>query len=366
MGIYSSVYFLYFIDHRCCRKLVGLGFVVGVLQCKWEQSPLINNVDQMRSLFGSHTRRWPLMVVLALATLMLFYTSRFFSSSTLTFKPFRAALSSSWLKTVIYESVVSEYDVGEVSRWYRSSQCSGLQNVFVGDQPLYPPCQPDTPPGIPTLGRYPFVGPFPYVKKSKNPCWRQGGKLTCVPYFFLVGVSKSGTTDLISRINKHPDVISTVKEPHWFDRMRYHTTSYHFGAPSPQDFGVYTGHYTKVSAAVEKDIHTSGESVKICGDASPSQFYDNNEWPLYSGNEGCTEPRIILANHLHHLNPDVKIILIIRHPVERLYSRYLFDNQPPRLRRDPPSPEKFHNYVIDGLRKYRDCFNRWSAASLCL
>ena len=52
-------------------------------------------------------------------------------------------------------------------------------------------------------------------------------------------------------------------------------------------------------------------------DATPSYFYDSGEWPLYSGNEGCTEPRVILATHIRHLNPDVRIILIFRHPVRR-------------------------------------------------
>jgi hypothetical protein len=47
-----------------------------------------------------------------------------------------------------------------------------------------------------------------------------------VPYFYLAGVSKSGTSDLYDVIARHPDVIRTGKEQHWFDRDRYHTSAY--------------------------------------------------------------------------------------------------------------------------------------------
>jgi hypothetical protein len=47
-----------------------------------------------------------------------------------------------------------------------------------------------------------------------------------VPYFYLAGVSKSGTSDLYDVIARHPDVIRTAKEQHWFDRDRYHTSAH--------------------------------------------------------------------------------------------------------------------------------------------
>lgn len=58
----------------------------------------------------------------------------------------------------------------------------------------------------------------------------------------------------------------------------------------------------------------------IAVDGSPSYFYDSYEWLRFSGNEGCSEPRVILPSHIYHLNPRVKIILIFRHPVQR-YSK---------------------------------------------
>ena len=45
-------------------------------------------------------------------------------------------------------------------------------------------------------------GDRPRIKfdvKSKNPCWYEGEKILCLPYFYLVGSAKCGTTDLANR-----------------------------------------------------------------------------------------------------------------------------------------------------------------------
>ena len=50
--------------------------------------------------------------------------------------------------------------------------------------------------------RAPMYGPptQEYVAEMRNPCWYdKGRKLRCLPYFYLAGVSKSGTTDLSFR-----------------------------------------------------------------------------------------------------------------------------------------------------------------------
>ena len=59
-------------------------------------------------------------------------------------------------------------------------------------------------------------------------------------------------------------------------------------------------------------------TLAFSGDYSIQAINEVFEWPQYSGNEGCSEPRVINANHIRHLNPDVKIIVIMRHPVQRL------------------------------------------------
>ena len=50
-------------------------------------------------------------------------------------------------------------------------------------------------------------------------------RLRCLPYFHLLGVDKSGTTDLHSRIAKHPDVLLNSgglgKETYYWCWLKY-------------------------------------------------------------------------------------------------------------------------------------------------
>lgn len=61
-----------------------------------------------------------------------------------------------------------------------------------------------------------------FVKKSlprfeKN----QKERLRCLPYFFIAGMQKSGTTDLFYRIINHPDFVTEIKEPMFWTGCRF-------------------------------------------------------------------------------------------------------------------------------------------------
>ncbi|XP_053402557.1 carbohydrate sulfotransferase 15-like [Mercenaria mercenaria] len=67
-----------------------------------------------------------------------------------------------------------------------------------------------------------------FLPKYRSPCWYdQAGDnktthLKCLPYFYLIGAPKCGTTDLQSRMIAHPLISEkVVKEPHWINRQRY-------------------------------------------------------------------------------------------------------------------------------------------------
>ena len=71
-----------------------------------------------------------------------------------------------------------------------------------------------------------FQGPFPFHPDYKNPCWFNAQhKLRCLPFFFLIGAAKAGTTDVYNMIRSHPDFLtnglSSGKEPHWFTKYRF-------------------------------------------------------------------------------------------------------------------------------------------------
>ncbi|CAB1343701.1 unnamed protein product [Coregonus sp. 'balchen'] len=47
-------------------------------------------------------------------------------------------------------------------------------------------------------------------------------RLRCLPYFYIIGQPKCGTTDLFHRLLLHPEVkFTTMKEPHWWTRKRF-------------------------------------------------------------------------------------------------------------------------------------------------
>lgn len=47
-------------------------------------------------------------------------------------------------------------------------------------------------------------------------------RFRCLPYFYIIGQPKCGTTDLFDRLRFHPDVrLALLKEPHWWSRKRF-------------------------------------------------------------------------------------------------------------------------------------------------
>lgn len=102
------------------------------------------------------------------------------------------------------------------------------------------------------------------------------------PDYLLVGAQKSGTTVLFEYINMHPLVINKTAEVHFFD------TNY------PRGLNWYKSHLCE---------RPSPEYV--IGDKSPYYLFH----PL-------------VPQRVAHTFPNVKIIMILRNPVDRAYSQY--------------------------------------------
>ncbi|XP_025083981.1 carbohydrate sulfotransferase 15-like isoform X2 [Pomacea canaliculata] len=216
---------------------------------------------------------------------------------------------------------------------------------FVEEGFLYQNCC-----GRPNETAFKFIEPPQYLDNSKSPCWyNSSGLLSCVPYFFVVGVFKCGTTDLFKRITRHPDVLMGQKEIHWFTKLR------RFG----YSFDWYINQFDPLARAIDADIKRKGRSDLVIGEGSVSYFSDTLMWPNLYGNEFCAEPRHTVAAHIHHLNPKAKIILSLRNPTERLYSKYLFTAKSSELFKNP-SPQQFHEYVGKSVRYYSKCLDSMS------
>ena len=112
--------------------------------------------------------------------------------------------------------------------------------------------------------------------------------------FIGVGVPKAGTTWVSQCLKEHPQIcLSRPKEINFFNKnysfySKNKSWNYHYG------IDWYKKHF----------IHCQQKQIK--GEFSVYYFYDQEA------------PRLIYDNF-----PDVKIIIVLRNPIDRLYSHYL-------------------------------------------
>ncbi len=105
--------------------------------------------------------------------------------------------------------------------------------------------------------------------------------------FIGVGASRSGSSWLSSCLAEHPEIcFSTEKETHFFDDIH----SYQKG------FNYY------------ESFFKCRDGNQIKGEFTPGYFTDHQ-----------------VAKKIRDYNPNVKIIAILRNPVERAYSEYLYN-----------------------------------------
>ncbi len=101
---------------------------------------------------------------------------------------------------------------------------------------------------------------------------------------------KSGTTTLYEYLERHPGVfMATPKEPNFFSM--------------DEVFSKGTNWYGSLFAAASAN--------QVCGEASPSY----SRYPRFSDT----------VRRIGQTVPQVKLVYIMRHPVDRFYSNYVFD-----------------------------------------
>lgn len=137
------------------------------------------------------------------------------------------------------------------------------------------------------------------------------------PDVFIVGAAKTGTSSLYQYLIQHPDVArSIVKEPHFFSTDI-----------NPEDFSAefYYQKIPDIDAAIRRGhmIHSSfirneADYLKLYAGAQGKLKIDSSVSNLFSHTA---------AGAIHSKNPDARIIIIIRQPVERAFSHYVMDRR---------------------------------------
>ncbi|KAL5021583.1 hypothetical protein ScPMuIL_000738 [Solemya velum] len=206
--------------------------------------------------------------------------------------------------------------------------------------------------------------PIKFLENYKNPCWRDVvpnnsvSKLVCLPYFFLLGVMKSGTWDIFSSLTLHPDIEIRSKEPLWIARCHFNCTQKNYYAnycsgKYQWTFQSYLNYFgestTKIDMTKSKKKNGEFYHPKITADCSPDTFFDwtwsqNRNIPQYDELPYHNNPELLFM-----MNPKAKMIVSIRNPTYRLYSGY-WQSKPKN-----PSPEDFHQRVIESIAKFNKC-----------
>lgn len=112
---------------------------------------------------------------------------------------------------------------------------------------------------------------------------------------FIVGAPKAGTTSLHFYLKQHPDVcMSEIKEPNYFTAQEVVKLYYDVSPVNSEDW------YHSIFLEPTR---------KVVGEASVSYLF---------------YPEV--AQKIYEYNPEARIIIILRNPVERAFSHYLMDS----------------------------------------
>ncbi|XP_061666372.1 carbohydrate sulfotransferase 15-like [Syngnathoides biaculeatus] len=205
-----------------------------------------------------------------------------------------------------------------------------------------------------------FRAVFQHLRSTfrKNLLSRDGKlfRIRCLPYFYIIGQPKCGTTDLYDRLRLHPDVkFSTFKEPHWWTRKRFGIVRLSEGFQDRYPVEDYLDLFDQAAHLIQGSPPANGSGTParpdlIIGEASASTMWDNNAWVHFYDNASAGgEPPFLIQDFLHALQPDARFVVILRDPVERLYSDYLYFGIANK------SAEDFHEKVSESLQLLDGC-----------
>lgn len=176
-------------------------------------------------------------------------------------------------------------------------------------------------------------------------------RIRCLPYFFLLGVAKSGTSDLYTRIIKHPLVYKgTTKE-------NFHWTQYRFllNATLGDYSDLFDGSLSEFinSSTMFTDSNKRGNFYpQALGDFTTITFSDDVWWRKDPRNQGLRDPKYLNIHDIYNALPKAKLIVILRNPTKRLYSSYYHFRRKKRIQ---SSPQDFHLRVVKSIEWWHNC-----------
>jgi len=168
--------------------------------------------------------------------------------------------------------------------------------------------------------------------------------IQCLPYFYLIGFPKCGTTALMYYIQKHPQYVpSCTKEPHWW-------AVYHILGERNKDIASVL-YYLKCFDDAAQKIKQSPRT-HVTGEGSTTTIWKRPIYENHADNRmACETPLLIEA-----IQPEAKYIVMMREPIDFLYSA--FWNLCGIIK--DKSPQTFHEYVEHSLEWWKTCTQKYS------
>ena len=205
----------------------------------------------------------------------------------------------------------------------------------------------------------------PYFSKNfKNPCWEEIDSHTessrantpfCLPYFFLAGFPKCGTTFLHSTLTKHPQIFAPgKKEPHWWTRVELQDMKPKYMKGIIMK---YLGYFELPVSRRSTQPEIQKLMSMITYDGTQSTLWDSNFFSDITQLDYCAMPAI-----LSRVLPNAKFMVIMRNPVTRTYSDYYnlcnhngVREWPNEMQEDPA--KHFHTTIQRDIRIFNNCLS---------
>lgn len=159
------------------------------------------------------------------------------------------------------------------------------------------------------------------------------------------------------RISAHPDITSCgAKEMSWWPFGRtYNNDIYEF--ERYLDMGDIAAQSILRSIRLGNTNNVQTTHPMIFGDGTPSTFYSNSHWGKYVDHDDHGETRQLLTpTFMKYIQPDAKLILILRNPLTLTLSTYNYFN----LRSFNQSMHHFHNCVVKSIELILECNHQYS------
>ena len=195
-----------------------------------------------------------------------------------------------------------------------------------------------------------------FLPDYKSFCWNDRMRtLRCIPGAYIAGMAKCGTTDLYAKLEWHHNILKPPagKENMYWPRSRVgrKVGLAQIGHRTKETFESYTGRMTP------GDMR-EGNKDAIILDGTPCLLSDHREWETRY--PWATNPPYTNADIIHFVSPQAKIVAMVRDPVERLWSDYLYFD-----RGEKRTPDTFHEQLELEMERFQSCLETRDLRHCC-